>query len=78
MKPQLLEEANMKSRTDNAMDRRGILKTSAAVLGGALLGDEPVETAIQNVPPPGNLWVEVRALFLRREGVAHPEPILYG
>jgi L-alanine-DL-glutamate epimerase-like enolase superfamily enzyme len=39
----------MKSRTDNAMDRRGILKTSAAVLGGALLGDEPMETAIQNV-----------------------------
>jgi len=29
-------------------------------------------------PPPRNLWVEARAFFLRREEVAHPEPILYG
>jgi L-alanine-DL-glutamate epimerase-like enolase superfamily enzyme len=33
----------MKRREENVVDRRGILKTSAAVLGGALLGDEPME-----------------------------------
>ncbi len=31
------------------MDRRGALKSSAAVLGGAFLADEPMEAAIQNV-----------------------------
>lgn len=31
------------------IDRRGVLKTSAAVLGGALAGNEPIEAAIQNV-----------------------------
>ena len=33
----------MKRQAENVVDRRGILKTSAAVLGGALLGDEPME-----------------------------------
>ncbi len=39
----------MKRKVENALDRRDILKTSAAVLGGALLGDEPTEATIQNV-----------------------------
>ena len=43
------EEANMKRRAENVIDRRGILKTSAAVLGGALLKDDSVEATAQNV-----------------------------
>ena len=47
--PLALWEANMKKHAENVVDRRGVLKTSAAVLGGALLGDEPMEATIQNV-----------------------------
>ena len=43
------EEANMKRRAENVIDRRGILKTSAAVLGGALLKDDSVEATAQNI-----------------------------
>jgi L-alanine-DL-glutamate epimerase-like enolase superfamily enzyme len=39
----------MKRRVENVIDRRGILRTSAAVLGGALLGDDSVEATEQNV-----------------------------
>ncbi len=39
----------MKRCAKNIMNRRGILKTSAAVLGGAFLGDETMEATIQNV-----------------------------
>ena len=39
----------MKRRAENVIDRRGILKTSAAVLGGALLKDDSVEATAQNV-----------------------------
>ena len=43
------EEANMKRRAENVIDRRGLLKTSAAVLGGALLKDDSVEATAQNI-----------------------------
>lgn len=39
----------MKQRARNLLDRRGVLKSSAAVLGGALLGDEAPAAAVQNV-----------------------------
>jgi len=39
----------MKRRAENVIDRRGILKTSAAVLGGALLKDDSVEATAQNI-----------------------------
>jgi len=39
----------MKRQPENVVDRRGVLKTSAAVLGGAFLGDEPTQATLQNV-----------------------------
>jgi len=39
----------MNRQAENVIDRRGILKSSAAVLGGALLGDESQEAKAQNV-----------------------------
>ena len=53
-------------RCESCLERRVISK------------DQAGRRVEQIQPPPRNLWVEVRALFLRREGVAHPEPILYG
>ena len=39
----------MKNQKNQLIDRRGILKTSAAALGTAWLADAPVEAAVQNV-----------------------------
>src|SRR5437773_2844630 len=44
-----ISEAAMKNRSESGVNRRGLLKGSAAMLGGALLPEEPYETTLANV-----------------------------
>jgi len=60
----------MKNRKSHLIDRRGILKTSAAALGTAWLADAPVEGAVQNVntnsSPSGLKITDLRVAWIGR------------
>ena len=56
-----------------------VISVGTAAMVTLVVADVAAVVATTKIqPPPRNLWVEARAFFLRREEVAHPEPILYG
>ncbi len=66
----------MKRQQIDLVDRRGVLKTSAAVLGGAFLADEPTEAAVQNAntnSSPSNLRIsDLRVAVVTRAPMTCP------